>query len=305
MAGVRYRVDSHIAFITFDDPERKNSLTPPLLRDTQQALERAIADTAVRAVLLTARGEVFCNGMDFGMMSASAASGSASSASAASGSAASTSSRGDAEAPDAPPATASRASVAAMRRAARQFTGFLTALHTAPKPVCAVVTGQVRAGGIGIVAAADIVLAAESARFELSELLFGLLPAAVMPFLLERIGVQSARYLCLAARNITAADALRIGLADQMTADDSIETACTALCRQLVRIDPRATPRLKRYTRVLSQTRRLARKTHRGQKLLAHLLHDRTTQRVIRGFTDEGRTPPWFTSYRPIQRNIV
>jgi polyketide biosynthesis enoyl-CoA hydratase PksH len=76
------------------------------------------------------------------------------------------------------------------------------------------VRGKVNAGGMGFVAASDIVIAAETARFSLSELLFGLMPATLMPFLVRRIGFQKAHYLAIMTQPVTAAEALAFGLVD-------------------------------------------------------------------------------------------
>jgi polyketide biosynthesis enoyl-CoA hydratase PksH len=76
------------------------------------------------------------------------------------------------------------------------------------------VRGKVNAGGLGFVAASDIVLADETAQFSLSELMFGLYPACVLPFLMRRIGFQKAHYLTLMTQPIFAKQACEWGLVD-------------------------------------------------------------------------------------------
>jgi polyketide biosynthesis enoyl-CoA hydratase PksH len=76
------------------------------------------------------------------------------------------------------------------------------------------VCGKANAGGVGFAAASDIVLAGESAQFSLSELLFGLYPACVLPFLIRRVGYQRAHYLTLTSQPISARQACEWGLAD-------------------------------------------------------------------------------------------
>lgn len=274
--GLDYRVDSHVAHLVIDNQRASNSLNPAMLSCAETLLASACADSDIRALVLSARGPVFCNGMDFQLMSdAHEEEGAASNA-------------------------ANRAADTASRAAAQQFTRFLTTMRDFPKPVCSIVSGQVRAGGVGIVAASDIVLAATSARFELSELLFGLLPAVVLPFLLERISLKSARYLCITAHNLSATEAAQIGLVDQLTEDGvALARASKTVLRQLLRMNPAAIPRLKHYTDCLSAMPRFTQRTRLAQKLLTTLLRDRKTQSVIRTFTDEGMAPPWFASYHP------
>ncbi len=81
------------------------------------------------------------------------------------------------------------------------------------------VRGQVNAGGVGFVAACDLVLADHSARFSLSELLFGLMPACVLPFLSARVGRSRANYMTLSTQPITAERAAEWGLVDALDQD--------------------------------------------------------------------------------------
>jgi len=96
---------------------------------------------------------------------------------------------------------------------------FLTELATGPFVSIAHVRGKVNAGGVGFVAACDIVLADESAEFSLSELLFELFPACVLPFLIRRIGFQKAHYMALMTKPISVQQALDWGLVDACEAD--------------------------------------------------------------------------------------
>ena len=89
-------------------------------------------------------------------------------------------------------------------------------LTSGPYITIAHVRGKVNAGGVGFVAACDLVIADETALFSLSELLFGLFPACVLPFLIRRIGFQKAHYLTLTTKPILASQALTWGLIDEM-----------------------------------------------------------------------------------------
>lgn len=93
------------------------------------------------------------------------------------------------------------------------------------------VRGKVNAGGVGFVAACDIVIADETAVFSLSELLFGLFPACVLPFLIRRIGFQKAHFMTLMTKPILAAQALTWGLIDEIDVNSG-----AALNRHLLRL---------------------------------------------------------------------
>ncbi|SFR72265.1 enoyl-CoA hydratase/isomerase [Anaeromicropila populeti] len=90
-------------------------------------------------------------------------------------------------------------------------------LATGPYITIAHVCGKANAGGIGFVAACDIVLANKSAKFSLSEMLFGIYPACVMPFLIVRVGFQHANYMTLLTRAVSAEKAYEWGLVDEVS----------------------------------------------------------------------------------------
>ncbi|HET8798558.1 MAG TPA: enoyl-CoA hydratase/isomerase, partial [Thermoanaerobaculia bacterium] len=121
---------------------------------------------------------------------------------------------------------------------------------TGPYVTISHVRGKANAGGVGFVAASDIVLADESAQFSLSELLFGLYPAVVLPFLIRRIGFQKAHYLTLMTQPVAARQAHEWGLVD------AIEPQSDALLRRhlqrLRRLSKTAIRRYKSYMGRLS-----------------------------------------------------
>lgn len=104
------------------------------------------------------------------------------------------------------------------------------------------VKGRVNAGGVGFAAACDIVIADKSASFGLSELLFGLYPACVLPFLIKRIGRQHAHYMTLMTKPVTATDALETGLVDILCEDTEV-----ALRQHLARLKHLSKPAISRY----------------------------------------------------------
>lgn len=82
------------------------------------------------------------------------------------------------------------------------------------KIIISVVDGKVTAGGLGLIAASDFVFATERSTFKLTELLLGLLPAMIAPFLINKIGFQKFHTLALSSETIEAKEAYRIGLVD-------------------------------------------------------------------------------------------
>lgn len=118
-------------------------------------------------------------------------------------------------------------------------------LATGPFISVAVVEGKANAGGVGLAAACDIVLAGSGASFALSELLFGLFPACVQPFLARRIGLQRAHYMTLSTQPVSAAQALQWGLVDAL--EDPVEALLRKQLLRLRRISKRAVGKYKEY----------------------------------------------------------
>lgn len=151
----------------------------------------------------------------------------------------------------------------------------------------AVVSGRVTAGGVGLAAACDLVLADESASFTLSELLFGLYPACVLPFLTRRIGAQRGHYMTLSTQAIGGAQALAWGLAD------AVESPLDGLLRKhllrLRHLDKAAIGRYKQYRAeldgVIDGARPLALDANR------RMFADPATRAGITRYVAEGKFP--------------
>lgn len=121
-------------------------------------------------------------------------------------------------------------------------------LATGPYVTISHVRGKANAGGVGFVAASDIVLADETAQFSLSELLFGLYPAVVLPFLIRRVGFQKAHYLTLMTQPVPAKQAFEWGLVD------AFEPQSDALLRRhLQRLRRLSKPAIRRYKSYMSR----------------------------------------------------
>lgn len=118
-------------------------------------------------------------------------------------------------------------------------------LATGPYVTISHVRGKANAGGVGFVAASDIVLADETAQFSLSELLFGLYPACVLPFLMRRVGFQKAHYLTLMAQPISAKQAYEWGLVDEF--ESQSEALLRRHLQRLRRLSKTAIRRYKSY----------------------------------------------------------
>ncbi|HWZ84892.1 MAG TPA: enoyl-CoA hydratase-related protein, partial [Thermoanaerobaculia bacterium] len=116
----------------------------------------------------------------------------------------------------------------------------LRGIDACPKPVVALAHGAAIGGGIGLVAAADIVIAAEGTIFSLAEVRLGILPAVISPYVLRAIGPRFARDLFLTGDRFDAREAHRIGLAHQVVPAAELEAAGNRKVASLLSAGPEA-----------------------------------------------------------------
>ena len=201
----------HRVTVTLHRPEAQNSIDDTLLAELLQALDAAEADPECRLIVLTGENGVFCTGMDFGAVAREAA--------------------GHAG--------------EAMRSA--RYMDVLRRLATIPRAVIAQVDGRVTAGGVGLVAASDLVVATERSQFALSEALWGLLPCCVMPYLVRRVGFQPAYRLTLTTQTVSAREALPYHLVDEVS--DAPDEVIRKWMLRIARLDLETLRELKAYFR--------------------------------------------------------
>jgi polyketide biosynthesis enoyl-CoA hydratase PksH len=125
----------------------------------------------------------------------------------------------------------------------RQFAALLDEIARLDRPVVALVRGAASGGGVGIAAAADVVVATPDATFALPEAVIGLIPAVVFPHIARRTGVAAARRLAVSTAPIDAEEARRLGLVDEVSADP--DRVVAALARRASKLDRRALAEIK------------------------------------------------------------
>jgi enoyl-CoA hydratase/carnithine racemase len=173
----------------------------------------------------------------------------------------------------------------------RAFARCLEALRCAPYPTVASVDGETLGGGLGLAAACDVVLATPRSTFGLPELLFGLVPAIVLPVLLERVPAQRLRLLALRAHSLTAVEARALGLVDDVVDPEMLQRATGRWIRTLSRPHPHALALLKRYTAEVPRLG-LGAGLERGARLTTRRLRDADVLAGARRFGD-GEVAPW------------
>jgi methylglutaconyl-CoA hydratase len=190
-----------VATLTLDSPTNRNALSTPLIEELLAALAAADADGAVRAVVLTHAGPVFCSGADLKETAAAFGSG---------------------------------------RPPINRLGEVLAAIWESRKPVVARVTGPARAGGLGLIAAADIAVCSADATFGFSEVRIGVVPAVISATVLPRLSGRAAAELYLTGATFDGVRAAQIGLVTAAVDAGLVDAAVEAYLRDLVRGAPGA-----------------------------------------------------------------
>lgn len=193
-------------------PGTYNAFDDTMIAELDEAFAELAADSATRVVVLSGAGKHFSAGADLRWMQRQ-----------------------------------SEASLEENRMDALRFARMLQRIASFPKPTLARIQGAALGGGVGLACCCDVVVAADTASFAVSEVRFGLMPAIVGPHLVDAVGVRQARRLALTAERITAAEALRIGLVHRIADADQLDETVRLVLDELMRAGPRAQAETKRY----------------------------------------------------------
>ncbi len=240
-----------IASIQFSRAENNNSLNNTLIQEINVCIDQFEEDDEIKIIVLKGNTSTFCTGMDFKAMADQTE---------------------EAMTGEDDPLA---------------YYGLLKKITLSSKIFIAAVEGKVNAGGIGIVAACDFVLAGQEATFGLSEALFGLLPACVLPFLIQRVGFHKAKWLTLITQPINLEKAIQIGLVDEFSSD--LENLVRITSLRLLKLESNTVHDLKNYMAKLwiinDETQELAVKKIKG------LLHSDKVQSNIHNFVHYNKFP--------------
>lgn len=218
-----------IATITLNRPEKRNALHAQLIEELSAALKTVAADDETRLVLLTGKGTAFCAGGDIAWMQKMGC-----------------------------------ASLEENERDAQGLADLLYQLYTLPKPTIALAQGACLGGGVGLLAATDMVIAASDAHFALPEVKIGITPSMISPYVVAAIGARQAHYYFLSGDAFSAAEAHRLGLVHQLCDAEALMSAGVTLATtvsQHSRAALRAAKQLIRHVANKDITERLAQET--------------------------------------------
>ena len=224
-----------VVFITINRPEKKNAFDAPTIAALYEAFETLHGADKVRIVFLRGAGGTFSAGADLSWMR-----------------------------------DAADWSESDNRDDAMGLAKMLKALHDVPALTVAIVEGAAMGGGAGIVAACDMAVAVEGARFAFSEVKLGLIPATIAPYVVEAVGARRARQLFLTANTFDADYAAHAGLIDLVLPEGSVDEFISMLTDSLTANAPGAMGDAKRLVHDVA-----------GHKIDSGLMED-TAKRIAR-----------------------
>jgi methylglutaconyl-CoA hydratase len=212
--------DGPIARIKLNRPEVKNAFNDELIADLAAALKSVEKDPTVRVVILSGEGDFFCAGADLNWMKSFVG-----------------------------------ASKKKNEADARRLAKLLQALNEFTKPTIAQVHGAAIGGGVGVLAACDVIVASENTVFALAEVKLGLIPAVISPYVIARMGASAARRYFLTGERFSAHVALRLGMVHEVVPAERLDATVGEVARQFLSAGPKAVQHCKELIRKVAAGR--------------------------------------------------
>jgi methylglutaconyl-CoA hydratase len=236
-------VTDTVATVTLNRPDVRNAFNEHVIAELALAFDELGRNELVRAIVLAANGPAFCAGADLNWMKKMAG-----------------------------------YSHSENQEDAMRLADMLRTIYLCPKPVVAKVQGDCYAGGMGLVAACDIAVAADAANFCLSEVKLGLIPATISPYVIKAMGENAARRYFLTAERFGAAEAHRIGFVHEVVPAESLDACVAGIVKSLANNSPNAVREAKTLVRDIV-----------GQPVTDDLLRDTASRIANIRASEEGR----------------
>lgn len=208
------RPSAHVAEVWLNRPEVRNAFNDGVVQELTDTFRALADDGDLRAVVLAGHGKAFCAGADLSWMRAMA----------------------DYTWPQ-------------NHADAARLAEMLWAVWTCPVPVVGRIHGDCYAGGVGLAAVCDVLVAAEGAQFCLSEARLGLLPATIGPYVVKALGEQASRRYFVSAERFTAARAQALGFVHEVVPAEELDTVVAGIVAAIVANGPAAVRACKRLVK--------------------------------------------------------
>jgi methylglutaconyl-CoA hydratase len=197
--------EGFVARVWLNRPDVRNAFNDGVIAELRGTFDALAADTSLRAIVLGGRGKAFCAGADLSWMK-----------------------------------TMAGYTWEQNRADAQALADMLWAIYRCPVPVVGRIHGDCYAGGVGLAAVCDVLVAADGVQFCLSEARLGLLPATISPYVVRAMGEQAARRYCVTAERFSAAQAAAMGFVHEVCAADALDAKVGEIVAALVGNGPMA-----------------------------------------------------------------
>ena len=251
-----YERREQVAWVTFNRPEVHNAFNAKVIEEMTEAVKKVRENDNVRIIVLTGKGKSFCAGADLNWLR---------------------------EIID--------YSYEQNLEESRALAEVLQQIYALPKPTIAMVNGAAIGGGTGFLSACDMAVAAEGAVFGLSEVKIGLVPAAISPYVLRKIGESKAREYFLTGTRISARKAKEIGLVNEVVSLEKLSETVDLLTENLLTSGPEAIASCKELITTTSNARIADVKEYTAQ-MIAGLRVSKEGQEGMASFLEK-RKPNW------------
>jgi methylglutaconyl-CoA hydratase len=202
---ISYSLEDRVASVTLDRPEVHNAFNEVMIAELTAVFKKVSEDESVRVVVLTGNGKSFSAGADLNWMKKMI-----------------------------------NYSYEQNLEDSLKLAELFFLMYSLPKPIIARVNGAAIGGGTGLVAVCDIAVAADSAKFSLSEVKLGLVPACISPYVIRKVGEGRCREFFLTGERLTAKRALEAGLVNHVVSLEELDQAVQEKVDQLISSGPKA-----------------------------------------------------------------
>ena len=262
---LQVQIVNKVAIVWMARERLRNAFNERSIAELTHAFEALGADDGVRVIVLGGHGPAFCAGADLEWMRRMAG-----------------------YSHDENLADADR--LAAMLRT----------IDACPKPVIARVHGDAYAGGVGLVAVCDIVVASHEAGFCLSEVKLGLVPATIAPYVIRALGEQHARRYFITAERFDSAEAFRVGLVHLLVPAEQLDAQINELLGQLLQTSGAAVTEAKRLVREVGGRPIAAALIAQTVALIAAVRASPDAREGVGAFLEK-RKPRWVREFEALQ----
>lgn len=245
-----------LATLTLDRPDKRNAMHGPLIAECLRELKKIAVDDS-RVLIINGTGDNFCAGGDIGWMQKIAT-------------------------------TSDDENYAD----AQSLADLLYTLYNFPKPTIVLAHGATLGGGLGLLSAADIAIAAKNTSFSLPEVKIGITPSMISPYVIAAIGERAAHYYFLTGERFGVDEARRLGLIHQIVESEALMSVGVTLAQSLLQSSPNALRAAKQLIRRVSKEKI---SQELAQKTAEHLAEIRRTPEAQEGLKAylEKRKPSW------------